>query len=265
MLRHGKADQRRQAVEGPPVSCEADAEVAVFRRLIGQEVVVAGFVHDRTLFDDVVAVGQLGADFEVLLHEQDGHARGLDGLQLGHDLLDDHGGQAFHGLVQHEQARGVHQRAADGQHLLLAARELSAAVGAALLQAREDAVDVGQLPGRLLALAQQQVLFHREQPEDAAVLGHQAHAALRDAVRGQALHVLAAKAHAPRAGLHHAADALERGGLARAVAPEQRDQFAVIHVQVDALQHVAFAIVGVQPLDLQDACHALPPVIMLPR
>ena len=40
---------------------------------------------------------------------------------------------------------------------------------------------------------------------------------------------------------------------------------AVADVQVHALQHVALAIVGVQPLDVQDHDAAPPPVIMLPR
>src|SRR5256885_16462238 len=64
--------------------------------------------------------------------------------------------------------------------------------------------------------------------EDAAVLWHQADAALGHLVRGQPVHGFAAEADLPLRGLHHPRDGLERGGLARAVAAQQRDQFAVL-------------------------------------
>ncbi len=53
------------------MSGHAHAEVAVLHGVVRQEVRVAGLVHDGTLFDDVVAVGELGADLEVLLYQQD--------------------------------------------------------------------------------------------------------------------------------------------------------------------------------------------------
>ena len=143
-------------------SDEANAQVAVLDRVVGQEGGVVCRVHDGALFDDVVPVGQLGADFQVLLDQQDGDARGLDGFELGHDLFDDHRSQALHGFVEHQQLGRVHERPANGQHLLLTTRKLAAAVAASFFQAREDAVDVIQLPGRVLALTQQQVFFDGE-------------------------------------------------------------------------------------------------------
>jgi hypothetical protein len=83
---------------------------------------------------------------QVLLDQQHRDlAFGRQVAQRLRHLLDDDRRQAFGGLVHHQQARLEQQRAADGQHLLLAARELRAAVALALGQAREhgvDAVDV---------------------------------------------------------------------------------------------------------------------------
>ncbi|EKD96830.1 MAG: hypothetical protein ACD_23C01236G0003 [uncultured bacterium] len=147
--------------------------------------------------------------------------------------------------------------------MLLSTGELTAAVFAPLLQAREDAVHVVQLPGRLLALPQQQVFFHRQQLEDAPVLRHQTNATPGDRIGFNALHGFSAKAHDALRGRHHAHDAFQRGGFAGAVATQQGDQFAIVHLQGDALQHVAFAVVGMYIFQFQN--HALPPVIMLPR
>ena len=58
----------------------------------------------------------------VLLDDQHGQAvlsvQGADGVE---NLARDQGRQAERRLVQHQQARAAHQRAADRQHLLLAA------------------------------------------------------------------------------------------------------------------------------------------------
>jgi hypothetical protein len=63
------------------------------------------------------------------------------------DLLADQRRQAFGGFVQDQQLGVGHQRAADGQHLLLAARQLVAEVGRALGQARKQAVHALDGPG----------------------------------------------------------------------------------------------------------------------
>ena len=51
-------------------------------------------------------------------------------------------------LVEEEQARPAHQRAGDGEHLLLAARQRAAALVQALLQAREEGADALEILGR---------------------------------------------------------------------------------------------------------------------
>ena len=61
-------------------------------------------------------------------------------------FIDDDRGKAFRRLVQQQQARIEHQRAADRQHLLFAARQLVAEIAAAFFQARKHLVDAGDGP-----------------------------------------------------------------------------------------------------------------------
>ena len=56
---------------------------------------------------------------------------------------------------------------------------------------------------------------------------------------------------------HDAHDGLERGGLARPVAPEQRHDLARPHVEVDPVEHVGLAVPGVQVAHLQQRVPAI--------
>ena len=94
----------------------------------------------------------------------------------------------------------VMQRAADGQHLLLAARELVAAIGQPLGQARERAPARARTVQRRwprvpAALGDRQVLRHAEAGEDAAALRHVGDAAPGDRDRSAGRHVLAVEQH----------------------------------------------------------------------
>ena len=70
-------------------------------------------------------------------------------------LVDQDGRQPFRGLVEQQERRVGHERASDRQHLLLAAGELVAHVGAPLPQAgkhRVDAREAVHKPGRATAV-----------------------------------------------------------------------------------------------------------------
>src|SRR4029078_4645611 len=117
--------------------------------------------------------------------------------------------------------RGASLCAADRQHLLVAARPIGAAAGAALLEPREhfpDALDRPAL-GRAEA-GQHQVLLDVETAEDAAILVDQLHSCARDRVALLAGDVLAVEHDLAAARRHHAHQALERRALAGAVAAE---------------------------------------------
>ena len=60
------------------------------------------------------------------------------------DLVDDDGREAERRLVEEQQAGSRHERAPDGQHLLLAAREAAGPLAGPVGQAREQLVDPEQ-------------------------------------------------------------------------------------------------------------------------
>ena len=113
----------------------------------------------------------------------------LDDLE---DRLDDDRRKTHRRLVEHQQRRLAHQRAAHREHLLLAAGERAALLGDALLEAREELEDVVEVGLDLvLVLAQErahlEVLHDGHAREDATTLGN-----LDDALAGDDVRLRAA-------------------------------------------------------------------------
>ena len=75
-------------------------------------------------------------------------SRSLSSRMTVEDLLHDERREAERRLVEEEQARPAHQRAGDGEHLLLAARQGAAALVQALLEARKDRADALEVLAR---------------------------------------------------------------------------------------------------------------------
>ena len=69
----------------------------------------------------------------MLLHQDHTHSAGKLGQAVG-DLLDDADPDAFGGLVEHQQLGPAQQRAADRQHLALAAGQCAGRLPKALRQ-----------------------------------------------------------------------------------------------------------------------------------
>ena len=102
------------------------------------------------------------------------------------------------GFIDQQQARTGHQRAPDGHHLLLSARERPGGLPAALLQDGKHAVDHRQAffaegPRRLAITTHIEVLFHRHAAKQLAALRDQRHLAIAHFARGQLCRILAAK------------------------------------------------------------------------
>src|SRR5688500_3320554 len=147
------------------------ADFGVFRELGG-----CAFGHDGAGLQDVAAVGDGEGHGGVLLDEQDRGAEAVDVHDGVEDLLDEDRGQTHAGLVQQEEARAGHERAADGEHLLLAPRQRTCHLRDALVQAREEIEDVREIAGDTGVSAQvcahHQILPHGETAEDARPFGH---------------------------------------------------------------------------------------------
>jgi hypothetical protein len=160
-------------------------------------------------------------------------------VDVGHhleDLVDHDRRQAHRRLVQQQHLGARHQRAAHGQHLLLAAAHRAGELLGTLLQAREDRehlVDVGVDLGLVVARegAHLQVLGDGHAREGAATFGHHHQALLDQVPRALAadrppMNSMSPDRHGLRAG-----DGLQRGGLAGAVGADQAHQFALAHLE----------------------------------
>ena len=118
----------------------------------------------------------------------------------------------------------------------------------------EDAVEVLLQPALVLPLerAHLEVLEHGHPREELAPLGRLRDAARDDVVRRLVGDVLAAEADPAAPRMVEPVDRAQRRRLAGAVRAEQCDDLALAHLEGDALQRVDRAVVGVDPLELED-------------
>src|SRR4051812_32439316 len=185
--------------------------------------VVRHHVDDAAMLHHVVAIGYRLREAEILLYQQQREPLLLEARQHAADLLHQHRCQALGRLIEQQQLRAGAQDAADGKHLLLAARELRARAVQPLLEVREQFVHLrNRHPARRDLRRQQQVLLHVQAREDAALLRTERDAHAGDAIRWCFRNFFPVEGNGTFLLRHHAHDRLERGRLARAVAPEQR-------------------------------------------
>ena len=206
--------------------------------------------------EHVPAVGDLERELHVLLDQQD---RATGALRvLPHDReqgLDDHRRKPEAELVEQEQPRLAGERAADGEHLLLAAREQPGAPRPQLAQqgevlVRDLLVDVPAAPGET------EVLGDGQPEEDAATLGHVRDPAPRPPGRGDTPEIFAVE---DDPALHRAddpGDHSQRRRLAGPVRAQQRDHLARPDRQVEVADDGRLVVAGRQALERQDVAHA---------
>ena len=173
-----------------------------------------------------------------------------DPAEPGEERVDDHRREAFERLVHQQERRVAHQRAPDRQHLLLAAREVIAAVPAARGERGKELVDPGERPGPGLR-RDNQVLLDRQRREDLALLRHEADAEPRAPVGRQGRDIASGKADMPgmQRGMPH--DGREQRRLADPVAAQDRERAAGRQVERDAFEHDRLAIPGLDAVEHQ--------------
>src|SRR5574341_383645 len=154
-----------------------------------------------------------------------------------------------------------HERPADGDHLLLAARERSGLLSPPLAQDREERVDALEAlpdPGAvsLDIGAHLEVLEDGHLRQHDAPLRHIGKPARQNLVGAEARDVLAVEHDAPARGPDEAHDGLEGGGLARAVGTDDADHLARAHLDGDVVEDGHLAVARSQPLGAQEhRCH----------
>src|SRR5437588_4358091 len=149
----------------------------------------------------------------------------------------------------------------DGQHLLLASRQVTRRLRPAIAQYREPLVHplevvADRAPHPPPAVGTQQpVVLDRRAREHAPALGDVGHPHAGDAMGRLLLDALAGErdrtAHRLEQ-LGHARHRLQRRGLARAVGADDRDDLALGHVEGDAVERPGRAVEDAQVLDLEE-------------
>src|SRR6267378_3932111 len=107
----------------------------------------SAFEHDLAVHDDVAAVGDADRLVEILLGHQ--HCEPVAFLQLpdlGDGMRDQDRREPHRGLVHQQEPGRGHQRAADRQHLLLAAGERAGELAPALRQDGKNLERKGKIP-----------------------------------------------------------------------------------------------------------------------
>ena len=187
-------------------------------------------------------------DRQLLLDQQNRHAAARDFIEQGTDLFDQFGRQALGGFVDDDQIRIAHQRAAHGQHLLLAAGQDSGGIVPARVQIREQLVDILEVPAPELARAlhaQLEILLNRERGEDLPIFRHIADPCVGDLFGPEPGDRAPLETDAAMR-LHQSHDRLAGGRAPDAVAPEKTDDLTLGDREVHTLKDVALAVVGMQ-------------------
>ena len=124
---------------------------------------------------------------DVLLDDDDRRSLGDHRRQTLEDLLDDDRREAKAQLVAEEKPRVRHQRPADRDHLLLAARERRAALVAPLGEHRKEREDRVEVPraGTADLSADDEVFHDGERGKEAPTLRHQGDAAADELWRAE--------------------------------------------------------------------------------
>src|SRR5262249_10353099 len=158
----GGAWKKKNVPKRIDLASSAHPKIARLDLLVGEELRGAGGMDDLAATQDVGPVRDGEGEGEVLLHEEDGQSLALELADHPSHLAHEERGQPFRGLVEEKQVGIAHEGATDGQHLLLAARELVGAVAAALAQPGEELVHPLEAPAPAPGPRHLQVLAHGE-------------------------------------------------------------------------------------------------------
>src|ERR1700694_1311619 len=235
-----------------------DAEEAFVYRGIGLQGGTRRIVNDCAALQYHDAVGQPQNLLCILLDDDRTDAAGAgDSAQRLEQLLDDDRSQPLGRLVEQQYSWIERERAADRQHLLLAAGELVAEIVAALLQPRKHLVDLRHRPRSRLR-HRGHVLFHRQRAEDVALLRYPADTGPRPLVGPHLRDIQPAKTDGPPEAAGNPDDRIDQRGLAGAVAAQQGQHLAFREPQRHVRQYHRFAVAGAQVLDAQEFRHRRP-------
>ena len=199
------------------------------------------FERHAARLEHVRAIGEAQRERGVLLDEQHRRSAFADARDHRADRLDHDRRESERRLVEQDERRARHQRAANGEHLLLAAGQRPGELLAPLLQNRERIEDPRHVPRNLAAVganerAELEMLLHRHLRPDLALLG-----AVRDAESDNHIGIgavdrLVPECDRPRTRRKDAGDRAQHRRLAGAVGTDQRNELALVDRERHAIQ-----------------------------
>jgi len=157
----------------------------------------------------------------------------------------------------------THEPAADGYHLLLAARERAGDLAPALEKPREDGKDLFQpfrlmRSRRLVEAPEEKVVLHRHLGKELSPLGDVDDSPLDDLHRGAVLQRVTVQPDRPRVWLELPRERFQRRRLPGAVRADERHDLAGRNVEADVPERRYLTIANPQSLDVQHQATRLP-------
>ena len=226
----------------PPV--RGHAEVGALHVLARRDLGRRALQRHAPLLHDVDELRQLEGQARVLLDEQDGDAAPVDLEQPPVHLLHDDRCQALRHLVGEDEPGRGHQRAADGEHLLLAAGQASRALAVALAQP-------GKRLEHRLEGARDLAAVRAEVGEDTPALGDVRDAERGDLALGERVDPPSAEADLSRPDGLEPGDGLEEARLAGAVRADDRRDGPLRHADGGAVDRARPAVGDLDVLHLE--------------
>ena len=188
-------------------------------------------------------------------------------LDDAENLVNDDGGQAHGGLIQHHQLGMGHQRPGHGQHLLLAAGQGACHLLAPLLQPGEiveNHFQVLGVNGLIDVSAHFQVLLNGHLQKDPTAFRHMGQARAQEFIGLCMGDVLVTEGNGARAGVHQAGYGFQNGALACAVGADQSHDLAVPYLEGHILHGMDGPVIDIDVFNLQHLQRP-PPCLSRPR
>src|SRR5215472_13630337 len=232
----------------------SDSQVLGFDLVVGPQLVRTRGIDHPAFTHYVHVIDQLERERGVLFDQQNRMAFLLQPRDRLPQALDDDGREPLGRLVHDQAIRVGHEPAADGQHLLLAARKRPGALAASFAQAREQRVNALHIPAATVetALGDHEVLLDAERGKDAPALRHQAHPAAHRLEGRHRGNVFALEQNLSSARTIETHDRVHQCRLAHAVASEQPEDLALLELQGQALEDISVPVISVNVLNFQD-------------
>src|SRR6266571_1868246 len=235
---------------GPPSDAKVLSDDARVVKGLGPQL-----LGDLSLQHRIGASRERAGEIQILLDEDHRHPEsGVDPEELLEDLVDDRGLDTLGRLVEQQELRVAHERASDGEDLLLAPREATASLPETLAQPREDPQQL--LEARFVSPPESphpEIFAHGEPGKDLTPLGNVPEAEPGAPVGRQVGDVAAPPADAPLATAEEAHERAQQGRLSYAIPSDDHDALGHPDPERHAVQNRHLPVPRVEAFNLEHA------------